>query len=179
MVCPYKYVILICYLVPVTTNAINEGNKLGQNPKINVKGFLVGNGVTHDVTDSNSVPPFLYQRSFISQSLYSRARASCKDDYYNNQNIPECAKNLNTIYNTLWASGINPYDIYGKCETIPFMRLRRNQEESTHPLFSMWDFTRYITNGAPCINDTSMTLYFNVSLFSYQVILIQSLVCGC
>jgi serine carboxypeptidase-like clade 1 len=150
------------HYVPVTTNAVFDGNQRGQNPKINLKGFLVGNGVTHDEADANTVPPFLYNHALISQALYTEAQTACMGNYYKNQKVPACNAAISKMYDTLWSSGINPYNMYGTCEGS--LGRPNNINTRSHPLFNMWDATNMKgQNGAPCIDDSDMTQYFNVS----------------
>ncbi len=140
---------------------------------------MVGNGITYDESDTNSVPPFLYNHALIPQKLYQDGILKCKGDYYKNQKDTECNAVLTKMYNTLWSSGINPYDIYGKCETSSAKN--RMSRSNSHPLFNMWNIVATMggANGAPCINDTAMSKYFNVTLLNSLTCIEQQRQKGC
>lgn len=170
------------HYVPVSTYHIHMGNLARVNPTINLKGFIVGNGVTDGREDVNSIPPFMYQHALISQSNHEEARAICGGDYYKNQNDPKCSQALDNMFVTI--AGINPYWLTGPCEGEPspfksspsLMRQvlsRRNltDAQSVHPLFEMWRMggkkgalsllASPSNGGVPCIDDTPVLNYFN------------------
>jgi carboxypeptidase C (cathepsin A) len=146
------------HYVPVSANAIYEGNKAGKNPPINLKGFLVGNGLIDMPSDQNSVPHFIYHHAMTSESAYRNAVNVCKGDFYAHQNEPECSRALSVVRSSV--NGVNRYNIYARCEDSNFMSNRVSLNRKGHPLLNLWDLGD--TNGiVPCINSTDITTYLN------------------
>jgi carboxypeptidase C (cathepsin A) len=150
------------HYVPVSTNTIFEGNKQGVNPKINLKGFLVGNGIIDQPSDQNSIPHYIYHHGMTSESSYKTAIEQCKGDFYKHQNEPACGSALNVIYNAI--RGVNLYNIYDRCENSPNTALKMNRikkDRNVHPLLRLWDTHSATNDGVPCINSTDITTYLN------------------
>jgi carboxypeptidase C (cathepsin A) len=95
--------------VPSTAVAVVTGNQQG-NPQINLKGIMVGNGVTDPFADSPLVAliPFLYGHGVFSTKVMNQINQYC-----NNSNDPNCQNAVNTVYNLM--DDIDIYDIYSEC----------------------------------------------------------------
>jgi len=154
------------HYVPVSTYHIHMGNLQGGNPRINLKGFVVGNGVTDGREDTNSIPPFMFHHALISQAYYENSLKVCSGDFYKNQNVPQCSEALNNMFVII--AGVNPYWLAGPCEgdPSPFASaeeaLQKRDLNGTHPLFQLWRMAKKGSNGgAPCIDSDPETTYFN------------------
>ncbi|XP_057519645.1 serine carboxypeptidase-like 20 isoform X2 [Amaranthus tricolor] len=68
--------------VPTLASEIVKGLDTGVKPVINLKGYLVGNGVTDDKFDGNALIPFAHGMGLISDELYQEIVAQCAGNYY-------------------------------------------------------------------------------------------------
>ncbi|KAH7518564.1 hypothetical protein FEM48_Zijuj09G0184900 [Ziziphus jujuba var. spinosa] len=99
-------------LAPIYVQEILEGNKMGQEPFINLKGFYVGSGHTDTDIEKNSIIPYVYHMGLISDDLYERAKESCGGNYVHvnatNTNclndIAKIAQNIPAIAIQNWAN---------------------------------------------------------------------------
>lgn len=169
------------HYVPAITERVHDGNMKGESPKINLKGFLIGNGISDAESDDNSVPFFLAGNQIVPTSEYQDGLVKCKGNFHKYANLPECAAALNKMQSRL--NGYDPYDIYDQCFSDPFMmrstkaqtlensapkrrfEFRQRLEKAakrhnTHPLFALnkITLTPYI---APCVSIGSTEKYMN------------------
>ncbi|DBA03235.1 TPA: hypothetical protein N0F65_011594 [Lagenidium giganteum] len=151
--------------VPTTARAIVEGNKKGDQPKLNLKKFVVGNGV-NEFTGLSSVL-FAYYHGFISTDDYNAVRNACPDmkessPSANGMSVDlseDCGRTLVTTLSSLMLAHINMYDVYRRCAGAPMDGVRaliseilQPQSGYPHPL------------GNPmvmCLNYSSSEVYFN------------------
>ncbi|OWM72307.1 hypothetical protein CDL15_Pgr018192 [Punica granatum] len=98
--------------VPTLASTVAKGIKDGQEPVINFKGYLVGNGVADDLYDGNALVPFAFGMGLISSNIFEDCQKTCKGNY-GNPTSKSCSENLNKVYEAL--SGLNPYDILEPC----------------------------------------------------------------
>lgn len=168
------------HYVPTVSHRIFVGNEKGDGPvKIQLKGFLVGNGVTDMEQDSISTPYFMWQHLMIPGDLFSDALKACDFDFYRNGDKPGCARYLNKMWSLI--DGVNPYGIYADCEyppeTLALSPIKiRGKKHNLHPLLSMFALNRGKIGAlatakqaqmkpsvsAPCINDAPFSNYFNM-----------------
>ncbi|KAF6258886.1 peptidase S10, serine carboxypeptidase [Scenedesmus sp. NREL 46B-D3] len=99
--------------VPMLARAVVEGNRRGQKPHINIKGYLVGNGCTDPHFDGNAQVPFALGKSLISSSLYSRAHEACGGKFYDAPSGSRCGSLLNQVWADL--AGLNLYNVLEEC----------------------------------------------------------------
>ncbi|XP_028084255.1 serine carboxypeptidase-like 18 isoform X3 [Camellia sinensis] len=83
-------------IVPMVVQEIIDGNELGRQPNMNLKGYILGNPVTDSYVDVNSRIPFAHRLTLISEDLYWAAKASCNGDYVNIDN-EDCELNMEAI----------------------------------------------------------------------------------
>jgi len=98
--------------VPTLAQQVMLGNSNKSNTLINMKGILVGNGVTDQVFDGNAWVPFIYGHSLISDGLYSQLIEYCGSNFWNNSN-DDCNNLLGNASDL--TSSINIYNIYEDC----------------------------------------------------------------
>jgi len=96
--------------VPTLAQQVYIGNN---NPKqyINLKGYLVGNGVTDEVIDGNALVPFVYGHALIPDSLYNQLVTTCNGIYWNATGA--CNQLMMQAYNLV--ADLNVYNIYESC----------------------------------------------------------------
>eukprot|EP01116_Phalansterium_solitarium_P018029 TRINITY_DN4614_c0_g1_i1.p1 TRINITY_DN4614_c0_g1~~TRINITY_DN4614_c0_g1_i1.p1 ORF type:complete len:496 (-),score=62.01 TRINITY_DN4614_c0_g1_i1:61-1443(-) len=96
------------HYVPQLADAVLTGNQAG-NQAINLQGILVGNGLTVDAIDLNTVvPTWAYHMLFPFPELAAATQA-CDGNFLTNQ-APACQDALNQINNDI--GNIDPYDMY-------------------------------------------------------------------
>lgn len=151
----------------VTVREIHLHNQVSTNAKINLKGFLIGNGLTDNFNDDNSVPAFMVQHALITISQYSDGLKACNNDFVHNAHLPRCAAMLEEFYNML--ENINPYAIYATCEGLDLSNRVHQSNNKKHRLFTLTSQLSYhasddgsiVRASAPCIDGTGMESYFN------------------
>ncbi|KAJ9176109.1 hypothetical protein P3X46_011456 [Hevea brasiliensis] len=97
--------------VPTLAFEVVQGIKAGVQPILNLKGYLVGNGVTDTDYDGTliSLVPFAHGMGLISDDIYEDVQSSC----YGNYTDPNCPPSIDKVYETL--DGLNIYDILEPC----------------------------------------------------------------
>ncbi|XP_010461188.1 PREDICTED: serine carboxypeptidase-like 18 [Camelina sativa] len=68
-------------VVPAIVQHISIGNEHGYNPRINLKGYLLGNPVTDHDSDNNSRIQYAHGMGFISDELYESLKRTCQRNY--------------------------------------------------------------------------------------------------
>ncbi|KAJ0409682.1 hypothetical protein ATCC90586_007471 [Pythium insidiosum] len=148
--------------VPMTAKRIVEGNAKGDAPKINLKKFVVGNGMNEFMGTSRVV--FAYYHGLIGTDEYKAIRASCpdmKDFEPTTKSVPsvECM-NAQLEFNTnMYLAIINNYDIYAPCAGTPLDGVEKLLRDLTSP-------TQGVSHPIElpmtvCLNQSRLTSYFN------------------
>lgn len=107
--------------VPTTARAIVQGNLNGKNPRINLKKFVVGNGVNE--FSGFSIVLVAYYHGLISTSDYQNIREHCPDFHefartgslFGDSSTSGCGSVVMKVLAQLVMDRINGYDIYGRC----------------------------------------------------------------
>ncbi|KAK8933232.1 Serine carboxypeptidase-like 6 [Platanthera zijinensis] len=114
---------------------IAEGNENGQQPVINLKGYVIGNGRTGELIEASSEVVHAHDLAIISDELYELIQTNCVgEDYFNPKNAV-CATHLDTF--NAFLSEINSYNVLElNCPEEPprnkqFPRAHRSLEESS------------------------------------------------
>lgn len=95
------------YTIPMVVQEIANGNEAGIKPTLNLKGYLVGNGMT-DVVFDDSLVPFAHGKGLISEELYQAVKETCNSSYLYSTNA-SCQSNLLAVSEVL--IGINKANI--------------------------------------------------------------------
>lgn len=102
--------------VPTLTYEVAKGIEAGVTPTINLKGYMVGNGVTDDEFDGNALIPFVHGMGLISDDLFQEVNTECGGNYYNNLSA-SCETKLAKVDRDI--EGVNIYDILEPCYHSP------------------------------------------------------------
>ncbi|GAB9474564.1 Serine protease family s10 [Globisporangium polare] len=152
--------------VPTTARAIVEGNLKGDAPKINLKKFVVGNGVNE--YSGLSIVLYAYYHGFISTDEYQQVRADCphlqefqpSPSFFDPSADPKCQQTTLGVITKLVFNHINLYNVYGTCAGTTEDGVRALMQELMTP-----------QNGLPhpignpmtmCLNSTQLDVYFNL-----------------
>ncbi|BFZ06703.1 hypothetical protein BsWGS_09742 [Bradybaena similaris] len=160
------------------------------DPTINLKGFAVGNGLSDNSMNDNSIVYFTYYHGLIgTKEWFKMLHACCPgnetemwcDFVAGSAKSPECEKENEKINNLVWNSGLNVYNLYSECaggvrnHNLHFDSVRGKFVTSNFG----WPFM-FLKNKAaelrkeldlipadklvstpPCTNDTSIVKYLN------------------
>ncbi|CAO2818972.1 unnamed protein product [Amaranthus hypochondriacus] len=102
--------------VPTLAAEVVKGLDAGVKPAINLKGYLVGNGVTDETFDGNALVPFAHGMGLISDDLYQAAATACAGNYYN-PTSEGCDALISKVDQDV--DGLNIYDILEPCYHSP------------------------------------------------------------
>ncbi|CAL9003782.1 unnamed protein product [Prunus brigantina] len=99
--------------VPTLASQVAKGINNGTKPTLNLKGYLVGNGVTDGKFDGNALVPFAHGMALISDQIFEQVTAACGGDFHNPPNRTQCSKKFGLVYEAI--DGLNMYDILEPC----------------------------------------------------------------
>uniref|UniRef100_A0A6N2LBH8 Carboxypeptidase n=1 Tax=Salix viminalis TaxID=40686 RepID=A0A6N2LBH8_SALVM len=98
--------------VPTLSAEVVKGIKAAQNPIINFKGYLIGNGVSHTKFEGwSALVPFAHGMGLVSDDMFEEVERACKGNYQNR--IGSCSISIDKIDQAL--SGLNIYGILDAC----------------------------------------------------------------
>eukprot|EP01084_Bolivina_argentea_P106689 190867_1 len=106
--------------VPTLTLKILQGNAAGGSPKVNLKGFAVGNGVTKSELMSEGLEWFKYHHGFFSEPEWDAMQQACCKSPYTRKTCTftsgnsACRTAVNNA-NSGKTTNLNGYNIYGDC----------------------------------------------------------------
>ncbi|GAB2247114.1 hypothetical protein Droror1_Dr00006996 [Drosera rotundifolia] len=96
--------------VPLITKLIVEGNEAGVNPRVNLKGYLLGSPVTDDFIYLNSKVIFAHEMALVSDEVYEQAKLYCNGDFVDiNQRNTKCVLALQQVQKCI--KGVWPNNI--------------------------------------------------------------------
>lgn len=98
--------------VPTLAFQVATGIQNGTKPLLNLKGYMVGNGVTDRKFDGNALVPFAHGMALISDQIYEGVIEACGINY-SNSTSPKCDKKLQLVGQAI--AGLNIYDILEPC----------------------------------------------------------------
>ncbi|KAH7430547.1 hypothetical protein KP509_08G003500 [Ceratopteris richardii] len=98
--------------VPTAVEEIVMGIQNGVEPLVNLKGYLIGNGVTDEAFDGDALVPFVHGMGLISNQLYEETVSSCNGSY-SNPTDSACIAKLDKIDEEI--DVLNIYDILEPC----------------------------------------------------------------
>lgn len=92
--------------VPTLAQQVVLGNQQQNTPLINIKGILVGNGVTDQEFDGNAFPPFVHGHALIPDTLWVQLEAACGNSKFSFKVNNE--KTIGTLLETVLISLVTP-----------------------------------------------------------------------
>ncbi|XP_005108565.2 lysosomal protective protein isoform X2 [Aplysia californica] len=160
------------------------------DPAINLKGFVVGNGLSDDDLNDNSIVYFAYYHGLIGESDWKfllsyccpgASSASVCDFAAGSRKSQQCLEKLSAVQQLVWASGLNVYNLYGECAGGALDRRfyydkkadRFVTNQYLYPFNSMLKTDMSVMTmlklasaknvgvSPPCVNETSAKIYLN------------------
>lgn len=98
--------------VPTLASEVVKGNKEGLKPALNLKGYLVGNGVADSMYDGNALVPFAHGMGLISDQLFENVTKVCNGNFYDNFS-PDCEEQMAKV--SMDIDRLNIYNILEPC----------------------------------------------------------------
>ncbi|WOG91032.1 hypothetical protein DCAR_0310280 [Daucus carota subsp. sativus] len=84
--------------IPAVVEEIFNGNEAGNEPRINIEGYVLGNPLTVKDIDFNARIPYAHRMSLLSDQIFESTKLSCKGDYINvNQSNTLCQNDLQQV----------------------------------------------------------------------------------
>ena len=89
---------------------------------INFKGFIVGNGLSDDDMNMNSLVYFAYFHGLIGEDLWGNLSQNCcggnmtRCPFTQKKDQKPCGDALSSVQKIVYGSGLNEYNLYGMCE---------------------------------------------------------------
>ncbi|KAI3790594.1 hypothetical protein L2E82_03751 [Cichorium intybus] len=85
-------------VVPMIVQEIYNGNEVGEWPRINIKGYVIGNGVTDTSDEYNSRISFAHHMALLSDAIYKSTKENCGGEYLNvDENNSLCIRDLQVV----------------------------------------------------------------------------------
>lgn len=107
---------------PTLVKRIKDGNALGVNPIINLKGFAVGNGMFDYRLNDNSVIPLWYAHGMIEDSVFNQLKQECCTgvldstcNFHDPSPASQCYNTVTNVMTQTYSDGINIYNLEGSC----------------------------------------------------------------
>ncbi|CAI9770000.1 unnamed protein product [Fraxinus pennsylvanica] len=86
-------------LVPMVALEILRGNEAGLQPRMNLQGYIIGNGVTDPKIERNAQVSYAHRMALISDEYFEAAKISCNGEYDNpDPNNLQCLADLTRIH---------------------------------------------------------------------------------
>ncbi|KNA03823.1 hypothetical protein SOVF_205370 isoform A [Spinacia oleracea] len=98
--------------IPTLASEIMKGLDSGSRPIINLKGYMIGNGVTDKYFDGNAAVPFAHGMGLISDDLYQEIVDVCHGSYLT-PSSEKCQSKLNKFKDVI--ENLNLYNILEQC----------------------------------------------------------------
>ncbi|KAI3830921.1 hypothetical protein MKW92_046939 [Papaver armeniacum] len=112
--------------VPTLASEVVKGLDAGSKPVLNLKGYMVGNGVTDEVFDGNALVPFAHGMALISDNLFEDVTTACNGSFWNSTN-GICSELIDKVYQDV--AELNIYDILEPC----FHSKEAEETDTGHP----------------------------------------------
>ncbi|XP_051884131.1 lysosomal protective protein-like [Pristis pectinata] len=144
--------------------------KIADGPaNINFKGFGVGNGMSSQYYNDQSLVYFAYYHGLIGDTLWANLNTYCcaygQCNFYSNNDV-YCQESLYKVYQVIYDGGLNLYSLYMKCAGGIQKNFGRIQAEMKN-IFQFYKFdTKMAADTSrnfapPCINDTAQWTWLN------------------
>jgi serine carboxypeptidase-like clade 1 len=98
--------------IPTIADEVIKGMEKGAQPRINFRGYLIGNPVTDKDYDFNSFVPFAHGMGLISTDMYEDIKATCHGTFWGAVD-DLCQENINRVSWEL--KDLNVYNILAPC----------------------------------------------------------------
>ncbi|KAL4565091.1 hypothetical protein LXL04_029174 [Taraxacum kok-saghyz] len=152
-------------MVPMIVEKIYNGNEVGEQPEINIKGYVLGNPLTDRSGDFKSRIPFAHRTALLSDEIYKSTKTNCLGKYLNvDPNNTLCindlqvvAKDDNRQYSNIWANSREVREAlhireelkdieWVPCNDTMHFHYDKEAVSYTHNMLSVVTYHRYLSN---------------------------------
>ncbi|CAK9148561.1 unnamed protein product [Ilex paraguariensis] len=139
-ICGISYIGMV---VPIIVEEIYNGNEAGNEPQMNIKGYMLGNPLTDKNRDVNSRIQYAHRVTLLSDELYKSTKANCHGEYVDvDPNNGLCTSDLQDVEKCIEKINL-PQILEPLCDTshvnLSLLRWDRSslEENSMDPLWSL------------------------------------------
>ncbi|XGW09538.1 hypothetical protein V3C99_011654 [Haemonchus contortus] len=104
--------------VPTLAERILDGQK---DFPINLKGITLGNGWVHEKLNIDTSIRYAYGHGIVDEKTWSTIQRDCCGGCIDSCDLTQvtghCATMLEDIYHSIWFGGLDPFDLFGNCES--------------------------------------------------------------
>jgi len=142
--------------VPTLAQQVYLGNQIPAQ-YINLKGYLVGNGVTDDVFDGNAYIPFIYGHGLIPDTLYAQLENACNGNYWNATG--QCLYLMGNA--SILVEDLNIYNIYEDCAGLGPISIPQYMHNIWYRIKQPVRDSRKLEGIVPCIDSSRAHNWIN------------------
>ncbi|KAL4565088.1 hypothetical protein LXL04_029171 [Taraxacum kok-saghyz] len=85
-------------MLPMVVQEIYNGNEVGKQPQMNIKGYMLGNPQTDKSVDYNARIKFAHRTALLSDEIYQSTKINCLGEYLNvDPNNTLCINDLQVV----------------------------------------------------------------------------------
>ncbi|TMS33421.1 hypothetical protein L596_001164 [Steinernema carpocapsae] len=128
---------------------------------MNLKGYVIGNGMLSSKLNMDTTLLFAYNHAMISERLWQKAATECckgaTDDcpFHTFKDAAFCGALVKNVTTAVWTTALNPYDVYAQCRNEPqnpdpTRRENKTSEANFQPIFDKK------IKAKPCLNVTAV-----------------------
>ncbi|CAL0304583.1 unnamed protein product [Lupinus luteus] len=144
--------------VAILANQIVLGFKAGAKPKLNFKGYLIGNGATDETLDANGIVPFAHGMGLISDEIYEDVKSQCNGNYHGTNFTANCTTMIAKVKSSI--ADLNQHNILERCRHIPQEANLTSDKPMNNGNIPTWGQLSY--SNVPCIDDEVATVWLNM-----------------
>uniref|UniRef100_A0A914QAT6 Carboxypeptidase n=1 Tax=Panagrolaimus davidi TaxID=227884 RepID=A0A914QAT6_9BILA len=141
------------YVPTLTTKIIENQNDF----PINLSGIAIGNGLLNYTLNQETQLKFLYSHGFIDEISWEKFEKTCCNNCVDTCDLDNLSDNC--IESIMVDLSVNPYNIYGTCDSDKKANLR--EAIFNRNLLMMTKSENGVKGLIPCFNDTDITTYMN------------------
>ncbi|XP_049342901.1 serine carboxypeptidase-like 18 [Solanum verrucosum] len=125
------------FFVPLLTRKIYDGIEVGDEPQLNIKGYILGNAQTDRYIDVNGKVKYANRMALISDKIYQSAKENCNGNYidvdpHNTLCLNDLQKVTRCLKNIKEAHILEPW-----CD-LPFLQEAPTNVHSVFPIAGPW-----------------------------------------
>uniref|UniRef100_A0A7I4Y6X6 Peptidase S10 domain containing protein n=1 Tax=Haemonchus contortus TaxID=6289 RepID=A0A7I4Y6X6_HAECO len=118
----------------ITTNDDQTSLENYEAVKLFFQGIALGNGWVHEKLNIDTSIRYAYGHGIVDEKTWNTVQKDCCKGCIDTCDLTQvtghCATMLEDIYHSIWFDGLNPFDLFGNCDSNPTI----NNDRTTHML---------------------------------------------